>query len=58
MLTVKRQDINKKNFFNVYEKNGIIQEIIEYCSSEKIVNKSSFTHSQATANGNTIKTFP
>ena len=50
-MTIKRQEINKKIFSNVYKKNGMIQEIVEYCSSEKIVNKSSFIHSPATADG-------
>ena len=36
-----RHDIDKKKFFSIFKKNRIIKEIVDYCCSEKIVNKGS-----------------
>ena len=32
-------NINKKNFFNIFKMNMIIEDILDCCCSEEIVNK-------------------
>ena len=49
-------DINKKSFCNIFKKNRIIEDIVDYCCSEKIVNKGSFILRRIKLCTNTIKT--
>ena len=37
-----RHDINNKTFCFIFKKNMIINKIVDYCFSEKTVNKGSF----------------
>ena len=48
-MPIMRHDFNKGKFFNIFKKNRIIKEIVDYCCNEKVVTK--LIHTPPTTSG-------